>query len=139
MTNALKSLTASSGHGQADFHYEAEPTVSVTVTATDRDGLSSSETVSISITDVNERPFLALRAQTLALREGQSSSAVTGIQVIAADPDKDDLTFTLSDDRFEIRDRQIAVKEGKDFDFETEPSIRLSRRPIRTGCPTARA
>ena len=108
------------------FNYETEPTVSVTVTATDRDGLSSSETVSISITDVNERPFLALRGtQTLALREGQSSSAVTGIQVIAADPDKDDLTFTLSDDRFEIRDRQIAVKEGKDFDFESEPSITL--------------
>ena len=108
------------------FNYETEPTVSVTVTATDRAGLSSSETVSISITDVNERPFLALRGtQTLALREGQSDAAVTGIQVIAVDPDGDELQFSVNDDRFEVRDKQIFVKSGSSFDFETEPSITL--------------
>jgi len=111
-----------------NFDFETEPTVEVTVTATDQGGLTDQKTVSIRIGDVNERPFLALRGtQTLVLREGTSTGAENlGIGVIAADPDGDDLTFTVSDDRFDVQDGQLVVRQDQTFDFETEPSITLT-------------
>lgn len=109
------------------FNYETEPTVSVTVTATDQHGARSSETVSVSITDVNEKPFLALRgAQTLSIPEGTAAEASTGIQVIAADPDGDELQYSVSDDRFEVRDKQIFAKSDSVFDFEEAASVSLT-------------
>ena len=111
-----------------NFDFETEPAIEVTITATDQSGLTDQETVSITIGDVNERPFLALRGtQTLVLREGTSTGAENlGIMVIAADPDGDDLIFTVSDDRFDVQNGQLVVRQNQTFDFESEPSITLT-------------
>lgn len=64
------------------------------------------------------------------IRLSATSFAETAKGVLASlswsDPDKDSLSFTVSDSRFAIVNGKLTLKSGQVLDYETEPSIALS-------------
>ena len=84
--------------------------------------------MTINVTNVNEPPSLTLTgSQTLQLDEGTSTSADTGIEVAVTDPDAgDEISYEVSDARFEVVDGKLRVKAGKTFDFESESKVDLT-------------
>ena len=110
--------------GQSLDH-EAEGIVSVTVSATN--GFSVSQAFNIAVTDVNEAPSIAVAANAIT----EESPGSTFAQVTISDPDSaatqfGKLTITLDDNRFELRSRQLKLKDGESIDFETEPEVTLT-------------
>ena len=103
--------------------HEAEPHVTVTLTATDHDGLSTHQDVTIDVQDVNEAPHdLTLTGSDVAEND---AGAVIGT-VNTLDPDSgDSLTYTVSDNRFEIVDGALKLKDGISLNYEAEPSVNL--------------
>ena len=70
-------------------------TYSVTFTVNDVNGASDSETVSITVGNVNQPPALTLPT-SITVREGQTAV----INPVATDVDGDAITFSVSDSRF---------------------------------------
>uniref|UniRef100_UPI003FCF7267 cadherin-like domain-containing protein n=1 Tax=Tistrella mobilis TaxID=171437 RepID=UPI003FCF7267 len=103
--------------------YETEASVDLVITATDGDGLTATRSVTITVTDVNETPTQpVLTGSTVA---ENAAGAVIGT-VTGSDPDDgDSITFTVDDDRFEIVDGSLKLKDGIVLDYETEPSVNL--------------
>jgi hypothetical protein len=108
----------------ASFNYEAEQSVTVTVTATDMGGNAISKDFTINVVDVNE-------AQTALTWTGSSivensKGAVAGTLWVA-DPDAgDSQSFGISDNRFEVVNSQLKLKNGQSLNFETEPSVNVT-------------
>ncbi len=97
--------------------HESEETIDVTVTATDAAGLSDSQTVSVTVADVNEGPNLTAEDGTVA---ENAAGAVVG-SVTASDPDEgDSQTYTTDDARFEVVDGQLRLRDGESLDYETD-------------------
>ena len=70
----------------------------------------------------------------MILNEGISAAADTGIVISSSDPDAgDSVTYSVDDDRFEVKDGRLHVKAGQSFDFETEPSVELTITSTDTG------
>ncbi len=106
--------------GVALDHEEAE-SISVDVTATDAGGLSRTETFDIAVGDVNEvATDIALDNASVA--ENAAGAVVGALSV--TDPDAGDThTYTVSDDRFEVVDGQLKLKDGVSLDYESEESV----------------
>ena len=103
------------------FDHETAATIDVTVTATDSGGLSTSESFTIDIEDVNEGPSNVALSDTV-INENEFGAVVGAVS--AVDPDAGDtLTFTVSDDRFEVVGNDLRVKAGVAFDHETVDAI----------------
>jgi hypothetical protein len=104
--------------------YEAEQTIDMTVTATDKGGHNISQDFSIVVGDVNEaQTALSLNGAYVA---ENAAGAVIG-DLTVADPDKSDSqTFAVSDNRFEVVDGQLKLKDGVSLDFETEPTVNVT-------------
>ncbi len=104
--------------------HEAEPSLNVTVTSTDAGGLSHSESFSIDVTNVNEGPSdIGLSNTTVA---ENAAGAVVGT-LSTVDPDSGDThSYAVSDDRFEVVDGQLKLKDGVSLDHETEPSVSVT-------------
>ena len=113
----------------------AQRTYVVEVTASDPFGLSDSTTVTITVTDVNERPELELRPPNSApefesdtmmieVAENTAAGGYVGAPVTAVDIDGDAPSYSLSGgadmDAFSIGSEtgQIMVGEGTMLDFE---------------------
>ncbi len=103
------------------FDHENVDAIDVTVTATDSGGLEASQSFTVNIADVNEGPSNVQLSNTTI--DENDAGAVVGT-VSAVDPDEgDSLTYTVSDDRFEIVGNELRVKEGVSFDHETVDAI----------------
>ena len=104
--------------------HEEAATVELTVTATDSGGLSTEETFTINVTDVNEGPSnLALDGNTVA---ENSAGAVVGT-LSSFDPDAGDtVTYTVSDSRFEVVDGELRLAEGESLSLDEAASIELT-------------
>ena len=101
--------------------HEAAETIDVTVTATDQGGLESSQAFTINVDDVNEGPSGVSLSNTTI--DENDAGAVVGT-VSAVDPDDgDSLTYTVSDDRFEIVGNELRLKDGVSLDHETAETI----------------
>ncbi len=104
--------------------HEAEDEVTVTVTVTDLEGETYDEDVTITVNDVNERPTdIAFGDDTPAVDENDAGAAITTLT--GTDPDDgDNLTFDVSDDRFEVvQDAGIytlKLRDGETLDHEAE-------------------
>ncbi|WP_119303159.1 DUF4114 domain-containing protein [Dongia deserti] len=105
----------------ASLDHESEPTVDVTLTATDGAGNQIQRTFTINVGDVNEAPTaIDLSGNTLV---ENAAGAVVGT-LSAIDPDAGDThSFEVSDDRFEVVNGQLKLKDGVSLDFEDEPSL----------------
>ncbi len=90
--------------------HEEAARINLEVTATDSGGLSVTESFEISVTDVNEAPeSVTFDSQTIVA--GQDG-AIAG-RLSATDPDAGDtLSFSVSDDRFEVVDGEVRLKPG---------------------------
>jgi len=117
-----------------DFESDTSP-IEVTITASG-DGASASHTVSVSINDVNEGP--SLEAADGAVDENADGAMVAA--VTASDPDADDThTYEVSDDRFEVVDGMLKLKDGMTLDYETEDSVMVTITVTDSGGLTATA
>ncbi|MEM1386436.1 MAG: carbohydrate-binding domain-containing protein [Pseudomonadota bacterium] len=103
--------------------HEAEAEIALEVTATDQAGATLSETFTVVVEDLNEGPTaVSLDGSSVA---ENAAGAVVGM-VSGVDPDDDDtLTYTLSDDRFEVLDGAVKLKDGVALDHEAEVEIAL--------------
>ena len=80
----------------AAFDHEANASFSITATVTDQGGLSTQQSFTIAVGDVNEAPTgLAIDHQ--AIDENAPAGTLVGT-VTASDPDGDSLTYSLVDD-----------------------------------------
>jgi|GEM_PF-2753310 len=102
--------------------FETSSTVSVDVTATDAAGLSVTETFVITLQDVNDAPT-AITIGTPSIFENNPGGSFGNVTV--SDIDDDVHTFTLSDNRFEIVDGNLFLKDGIALDFEDMPRFPL--------------
>ncbi len=105
----------------ASLDREAQDAYEITLEVTDSGGANYTETVTINVADLNESPTdLQLSGDTVNENE---AGAVVG-EVSAYDPDDgDSLDFTVSDDRFEIVDGQLKLKDGVSLDHEAAETI----------------
>ncbi|WP_283404417.1 cadherin domain-containing protein [Roseibium denhamense] len=111
--------------------YETETQVTLQVTATDQGGLSDTETVVIDVIDVPENtvpvgPVTDVDGSSNAVVENSAGGTVVGVTAFADDPDVgDDVTYSITDDRFEIDPDTgvITVADNAVIDREATPFI----------------
>ena len=103
--------------------HETEDSVTVTVTVTDAGGLSASADAAVSVNNVNEGP--SLEVADGAVDENAAGAMVGAVTV--SDPDADDThTYVVSDERFEVADGMLKLKDGMSLDHETEDSVAVN-------------
>lgn len=101
-----------------------ETTDSYSLTVTVSDGVeSATATVTINVTDVDERVTPVITAQSFTVAENILDTDAIGT-VTATDPNGDALTFSIiedADNLFEITDAGVlSLQSGKGLDFETK-------------------
>ncbi len=104
-----------------------------TYTVSDGQGGQATATVTVTINPVNDAPTeIVLDGDTVDENaDGAPLGAVT-----ASDPDTgDQLTLTVSDDRFEIVAGVLKLKAGVMLDFEIEPTVALQITATDNGSP----
>jgi VCBS repeat-containing protein len=122
--------------------FEVNPVFNLTVEVTDNGSpaQSSTATVTINLTDVNDAPVIA--AQSFSIAENPLLNAVVGT-VAASDPDVPAQTLTFSitggntSNAFTINGAtgQITVTNPAAVDFETNPVFNLTVQVIDNGSP----
>ncbi|WP_299406971.1 PA14 domain-containing protein [uncultured Roseobacter sp.] len=90
--------------------HEQEASLRFDVTATDADGASYTESFEVFVGDVNETPTsVSIDQSHVAVDQ---AGAVVG-QINVVDPDQEaSYEFTLSDDRFEVSEGQLKLRDG---------------------------
>jgi VCBS repeat-containing protein len=103
--------------------HENEPTVNVQVTATDSSGHQIQQTFAINVGNENEtQTDLTLSGSKVA--ENAAGAVIGDLTVV--DPDMGDTqSFQLSDDRFEVVNGQLKLKDGVSLDHEGEPTVNV--------------
>ncbi|CUH74676.1 chaperone-modulator protein CbpM [Tritonibacter multivorans] len=103
--------------------HEEAAEVDLEVTVTDAGGLTTSETFTIAVEDMNEAPAeVSLDGTTLS--ENAAGAAIGTLSIV--DPDAGDShEITLSDDRFEVVGNEIRLKDGVSLDHEETAEIDL--------------
>lgn len=104
------------------LNYEASSQITLNVTATDSGTPPSSFTqaFTIDVNDLNEPPLTILFVN-------ENSSGEVLANLLADDPDANSATvFSVSDDRFEVIDNRLKLKDSMSLDFESEPSLMLT-------------
>ena len=100
-----------------DLNYEAFPIdYTLTIQATDAEGLSSTGTITVSVTDENEPPFIA-PDQTFSVDENSPSGTVFGT-VDGGDPD--------ADPNNQIANWEIVLATNPDNDTDGTPAFEIS-------------
>ncbi len=90
--------------------------VTITVTSTDSGGLSTDQDFSIAVGDVNEAPT-AIALDNTSVVENDAGAAIGNLST--SDPDVGDShTYSVSDDRFEVLDGELKLKDGVSLDHE---------------------
>jgi hypothetical protein len=115
--------------------HEGEPTVNVVVTATDSAGHQIQQVFAITVGNVNEaQTSLSLDSSTVA---ENAAGAIVGALTVA-DPDAgDSQSFDVSDNRFEVVDGQLKLKDGVSLDTRASP--RSTSRSPRPTAPVTRS
>ncbi len=106
--------------------YNGNFTLQVTATATEAangDTASTAIEVPVQVAPVNDAPTTP--ALGIVIPEN-AEGALAGM-ISASDPDKGDtLDFSVSDERFEVKDGVLKLKDGQSLDYEAEPFVNLS-------------
>lgn len=103
--------------------------LSFTFSVNDGTGFASStSTLTVDVTDVSDNadPSTPILSNTSVAEN--APGAVIG-SVTSTDPDGDTVSFgTLGNDRFEVVDGVLKLRDGVSLDFEEEPTVRISIR-----------
>jgi len=106
--------------------YNGEFSLQVTATATEAangDTASTAIEVPVEIAPVNDAPT----TPSLGFVIPENAEGALAGMISASDPDEGDtLDFTVSDERFEVKDGVLKLKDGQSLDFEAEPFVKLS-------------
>ena len=107
--------------GGQSLDHETEDSVTIQLTAEDSGGLDYSESVTITVNDLNEDPTdIALSGTSIA----ENDAGATVGNVTVTDPDDGDShTVTVDDTRFEVVGGVLRLKAGQSLDHETEDSV----------------
>ncbi|MGS4886538.1 cadherin domain-containing protein [Roseibium sp. MB-4] len=124
----------------ADIDRETTPTIDVTVKATSTDGTSTTKTFTVEVGDEDEfdiGPVSDVDTSENTISESADGGEDTGITAFAEDEDATDtVTYELTGggDRFEIDETSgvITVKDGAQFDAETEPTVDVTVKATST-------
>lgn len=106
--------------GELDF--DAEPNINFHVIATDTEAAYaiSSETT-LQLIDVNEPP-VSIDLDSRNVAENESGVRIGRLSVL--DPDAEShYELSVSDDRFELQDGELRLKDGVGLDYESEPEV----------------
>jgi Ca2+-binding RTX toxin-like protein len=114
-------LTLKSG---TSLDYEAAGSIPLKITTTDQGGLSYSESVTITVTDVNDAPT-DITISNLAVNENAGGAVIGKLSTTDQDAG-DNFTYTVDDTRFEIVGGQLELKSGVSLDHETEPTVKIN-------------
>jgi len=115
--------------------FETQSSINLEITATD-DGnptQSFTESFTLSVTNVNEAPSnITLSSSSVA--ENDIAAVIGNLSV--TDVDSNNFTYGVNDNRFEVVNSQLKLKEGESLDFETQSSINLEITATDDGNPT---
>ena len=104
--------------------HEDAATVDVVVTVTDGSGLTDETTVTVTVLNIEEAPSTpALRTASPNVDENDAGASVSVVD--SEDPQGDDVTFNVSDSRFEVVDGLLKLKDGQSLDHESEDEVML--------------
>ena len=99
--------------------FETENSINLEITATD-DGnpnQSFTKSLTIAVTNVNEVPT-KITLSNSSVAENDIAAVIGNLTV--TDVDSTNFTYTLNDNRFEVVNSQLKLKDGESLDFETE-------------------
>jgi Ca2+-binding RTX toxin-like protein len=115
--------------------FETNTSHEITVRTTDSGGLTFDETLTVSVTDVNEPPT-DIQLTNNTVEENSESETFIG-ELSASDPDASDTqTFELldaADGRFAIDGNELVVADGELLDFDTDASHEVTIRATDSG------
>ena len=104
--------------------HEDAATIDVVVTVTDGSGLTDETTVTVTVVNIEEAPSTpALRTASPSVDENDAGASVSVVD--SEDPQGDDVTFNVNDDRFEVVDGLLKLKDGESLDHESEDEVML--------------
>ncbi|MEW2918373.1 PA14 domain-containing protein [Ruegeria sp. ANG10] len=104
-----------------DLDHETEQQIDVQVTVTDAAGAVYTEDFTIEVTDINDA-VTGMELSDQAVAENVDGAVVGTLS--AHDQDvSDHHSYTVSDDRFEVVDGELKLKDGVALDHESEPQI----------------
>jgi hypothetical protein len=104
--------------------FENTPNLDIVVTTTDSAGNQLAETFSISVGNVNETQT-GLVLDNASVAENAAGAVIGALTVI--DPDAgDSQSFAVSDDRFEVANGQLKLKDGVSLDHESDPNVNVT-------------
>ena len=111
----------------AALDFEATPSFALTVQVSDGT-LAASNTVTVSLTNVNEAPSIS--PQTRGIAENSANGTNVGTALTGTDPDGDALTYTITAGNpggaFSFTGNQLQVANVTMLDFETTPTFSLT-------------
>jgi PKD repeat protein len=111
----------------SNLDYEALPSFSLTVRVQDSASLVDTATITITVSDVNEVPAVALADTTTSLAENtDTASPIKVADVLVTDDDLGAHVLSLSGPDavlFEIVDSTLYLKAGSILDYETNPQL----------------
>ena len=102
------------------FDYESTSQRSHTLTITATDGTASvTNIVTINISDLNEAPSLTRVGSQALLDEGSFNVVTdTGFGFTATDPERGNITWTVSDNRFQVASNgRLQIKTNSSFNY----------------------
>lgn len=113
----------------ASLSFENEPIINLTVTVTSGTGAVLAQTIAIDVTNSEPVPPTITVSDLRTVVENTSGPTfVANIAVVEQNgqPAAGAHDFTVDDDRFEIIDGSLYLKDGVQFDFEAEPHVSLN-------------
>ncbi|WP_188062695.1 hypothetical protein [Sphingobium sp. KCTC 72723] len=113
----------------ASLSFESEPVINLTVTVTSGTGAVLAQTIAIDVTNSEPVPPTITVSDLRAVIENISGPTfVANIAVVEQNgqPASGAHDFTVDDDRFQIIDGGLYLKDGVQFDFEAEPHVSLN-------------
>jgi len=104
--------------------FETEPNVNLSITAIDQAGLSTSESFTVNITDVNEAPT-DITLDNKSVAENTEAAIIGTLGVV--DPDTADThAYSVDDNRFEVVGSQLKLRNDQSIDPETDPTVQIN-------------
>ena len=103
--------------------YETKNTYTIKLMATDSSGLFFSKQLSVIINNINEAP-VAIELSSNNVQSDLSAGNIGLIVVIDEDFDET-FTYSINDDRFEVVDGTLKLKENQSINYDSESSVTI--------------